>query len=120
MLNLLDGFPGNVIAIAAVGRVTREDYETILIPRVTAAARRYPALRLYYEIGSEFAGIEPGAAWDDFRLGVEYWSRWEKVVAVTDVPWISHLVNAFRFLMPGQVRVFPLAETAAARAWIVA
>ena len=77
-------------------------------------------IRCYYEIGTDFAGMEPGAVWEDFRVGVEYWTRWERVAVVTDVAWIKHVVNAFRFLMPGQLRVFPTGEKETARAWVEA
>jgi hypothetical protein len=120
MIKILEGFPDNVIAVSAVGRITREDYDAVLIPQVNATAKRHPKIRCYYEIGTEFEGMEPGAVWEDFRVGVEYWTRWERVAAVTDVAWIAHVVNAFRFLMPGQIRVFPTSENKAARAWVEA
>jgi len=120
MIRLLDGFPDNVIAISGGGRISREDYENVVIPRIEAAARQHRTLRCYYEIGADFAGIDPAALWDDFRVGIEYWRRWERVAAVTDVAWIAQMVNAFRFLMPGQVRVFPNSDKEAARAWIMA
>jgi hypothetical protein len=118
MIKMLEGFADNVIAASAVGRVTRDDYETVLIPQAEATAKRHPKIRCYYEIGADFAGMEPGAVWEDFRVGVEYWTRWERVAVVTDVAWITHVVNAFRFLMPGQNRVYPTSEKDMARTWV--
>src|SRR5208282_816860 len=118
MIKILEGFPDNVIAANAVGRVTRQDYEAVLIPRVEATAKKHPKIRCYYEIGADFSGIEPGAVWEDFRVGVEYWTNWERVAVVTDVTWIVHVVNALRFLLPGQIRVFPTGEKETARAWV--
>lgn len=120
MMKLLEGFPDNVVAAAASGHVTRQDYDQILVPRVTAAAKNHAKIRCYYELGPDFAGMEPGAAWEDFVLGVEYLTRWERIAAVTDVAWIAHALNAFRFMMPGQMRVFPTSEKAAARDWVTA
>lgn len=119
MIEILQGFSDNVIAVRAVGRITREDYDAVLIPRVETAAKRHAKMRCYYEI-AEFAGMEPGAAWEDFRVGVGYWARWERVAAVTDVTWIANVLSAFRFLMPGQIRVFPTSERETARAWVEA
>jgi hypothetical protein len=118
MMRLLDGFPPNVIAVATTGRLTRADYETVLIPRVEAVAATHPRLRCYYELDGAFAGMDPGAAWEDFRVGVGYWSRWERVAVVTDVAWIAHALDTLRFLLPGQARAFATAETDAARAWL--
>ncbi|MGO9057741.1 MAG: STAS/SEC14 domain-containing protein [Candidatus Binataceae bacterium] len=53
-------------------------------------------------------------------MGVEHLSRWERVAVVTDVDWIRHAVYVFRFLMPGEIRVFAVSEAAAAREWITA
>ena len=120
MIRLLPGFPENVVAVAAAGHVTREDYETVLIPHVEAVAKNHPKIRCYYELGAEFAGMAPGAMWEDFRIGVEYWTNWERVAVVTDISWIARSVAAFRFLMPGRIRVFPLSENQAARTWVEA
>jgi SpoIIAA-like len=120
MIGLLSGFPDNVLAVACEGRVTRRDYEEVLIPAVAAALQRHPKLRIYYEVTPQFSGIEAGAVWEDFRLGMAHLSQWERMAAVTDVEWICMAINAFRLLMPGRLRVFPLAEREAARRWIVA
>jgi hypothetical protein len=118
MIEMLDGFADSTVAARAVGRVTRQDYESILIPRIEAVAKIHSKLRCYYEISGDFAGMEPGAMWEDLKVGVEYWMRWERIAVVTDVGWIAHIVDMFRFLMPSQVRVFPISERAAALAWI--
>ena len=120
MIEILAGFSENVIAMRASGHITRQDYDTVLIPRVEAAARTHPKLRLYYEIGAEYTGIAPGAMWEDAKVGIEYWSRWERMAVVTDIAWIAHTLHAFGFVMPGALRVFPTAERDAARAWIKA
>ena len=120
MIELLQDFPDNVVAFAAKGRVSRADYDTVLVPAVEAALKRFEKVRLYYELGSEFQGIDAGAAWEDFVVGVSHWLRWERIAVITDVDWIRYSINAFRFLMPGQVRVFPTAEAAEARKWIAA
>lgn len=118
MLKLIEGFREGVVAIAASGRVTGKDYEEVLIPAVEEALGRRGKVRLYYELGREFSGIDAEAAWKDFRLGVEHLSRWERMALVTDVDWIRLAVKAFGFLMPGRLRVFPIAQAAAARDWV--
>lgn len=120
MINLLTGFPESVIALSAHGRVTRKDYEDVLIPRVNAALSRQAKVRLYYELGADFSGLEAGAAWEDFKVGFEHLSRWERIAVVTDVGWIRLAVGTFRFLMPGRIRIFNMHEAPEARTWIVA
>jgi len=120
MITILEGFPDSVVAAVATGHITRADYDTVLIPRVEAVARTHPKIRCYYEIDPGFSGMEPGAIWEDLKVGVEYWMRWERVAVITDVAWIAQAVNAFRFLMPGRIRLFPNSEKLAARAWMEA
>jgi hypothetical protein len=40
MIEMLEGFPECVVAVVAKGRVTREDYDRVLIPAVEAAFGR--------------------------------------------------------------------------------
>jgi SpoIIAA-like len=92
----------------------------VLIPAVTRALQHHSKVRVYYEVALEFAGIDAGALWEDFRVGVRHLSRWERIAVVSDVGWIRQAVNAFRFLMPGTLRVFPVDDAADARGWIAA
>lgn len=118
MIQILAGFPDNVVAAAAHGVVTKQDYRDTLVPPVELALRRYPKIRFYYDLGAQFFRMEPGAMWEDFKIGVEHLSRWERVAIVTDVEWVRHATNLFRFMMPGEVRIFATSETTAAREWI--
>ncbi len=118
MIEIIEDLPGNVVGFVAKGEVTKKDYEQVLVPKVEAALKQHPKIRLYYELGSQFSGIDPGAMWEDFKVGVEHLTRWERIAIVTDVDWMKHMINAFRFLMPGQLKVFPTSASFAARAWI--
>ena len=120
MIETVKGLPENVLGFAAKGRVTRKDYLEVVIPAIEKARTMHQKLRLYYELGPEFDAIDVGAEWEDLKLGVENYSLWERAAVVTDVGWIKHLVGAFRFLMPGQVRLFDNTHLADARKWIAA
>ena len=120
MIEALRDFPGNVLAFECSGHVTRQDYDTVLVPKVEAALRKHDKVRLFYKVAPGFNGIDPGAVWEDFGVGMAHLLRWERIAVVTDVNWIGHSIKAFSFLMPGEVRIFPVAEQAQAREWIVA
>lgn len=120
MIETLAGFPDSVVALSAKGRVSRKDYEEILIPKVNEAFGRRSRVRCYYELGPAFSGMDPGAAWEDFKLGIEHLRGWDRVAVVTDVDWIRRAMNTFRFLLPGEIRVFDIPETDEARRWITA
>ncbi len=70
MIEVLSGFPANVLAFAGTQRITRQDYETVLLPAVEHAMKQEGKLRLYYQIDPDFRGLDAGAMWDDFRIGM--------------------------------------------------
>jgi stage II sporulation SpoAA-like protein len=118
MIELLKGFPDNVVAIACHGEVTRQDYDTVLIPAVEKALKSHDKVRLLYEVGPDFASYDAGAAWEDFKVGMEHFSRWERVAVITDIEWIKLATRLFSVFLPGTMRVYPTADAAQARLWI--
>ena len=120
MIEHLKSFPGNVLAFVCHGQVTKQDYATVLIPAVEKALKEHDKVRLYYETAPDFSGIDPSAVWEDTKVGVSHLLRWERVAVVTDVEWIKQTMKFFSFMLPGELRVFPTREAAAARTWIVA
>ena len=64
--------------------------------------------------------LDPGAIWEDFRIGVEHLSRWERVAVITDVEWIKQTMRLFGFLIPSATRAFAASEADSARVWIIA
>jgi hypothetical protein len=93
MIAQLHGFPDNVVAFAGRGQVTKVDYVSILIPAVEKALVRHDRIRLYYELGADFRGIDADALVEDFKIGMQHLARWERAAVVTDVQWIAHAVS---------------------------
>jgi len=120
MIERLSGFPDNVLAFVCKGRVTKADYDTVLVPAVLEALKTHDKVRLYYQIDADFSDIEPGAMWEDFKVGMEHLTRWERIALVSDVEWIKQMMRLFSFMLPGGMKVFPLSEAAKAKAWIAA
>jgi hypothetical protein len=84
MIEIIEDLPGDVVGMLAKGRVTRKDYLEVVIPAVEKSLERNAKLRLYYELGSQFSGIDFGAEWEDLKVGIEHLSRWERAAVVTD------------------------------------
>ena len=118
MIEALTGFADDVAAFACHGHVTKADYETVLIPDVEKRLQQHDKVSLYYEVASDFEGFDPGAMWEDTKVGISHFLRWQRMAVVTDVDWMKHSIKAFGFLMPGQLRVFSLADADEARSWI--
>lgn len=99
MIEIIEGLPDNVVAVAAKGQVSRRDYSEVLVPAVEDAFRHHNKVRCYYELGREFSGMDAGAVWEDFKIGVEHIAQWERVAVVTDASGSAWplMLSAFSF-----------------------
>lgn len=118
MIEKIPGLPANVLGFSAKGRITADDYETVIIPEVEARFAHQKKVRLLYHIGEEAEGFEAAAMWDDTKLGLKHITGWEKVAVVTDIEWMRGTMKLFAFAMPGEIRLFHNSELAHAVRWI--
>lgn len=118
MIELTPDLAPHVIIAEAHGTVSARDYQEVLIPAVTAADTDGRPLRMLYVLAPDFEGFEAEAALDDGRLGLGHWRELERIGLVTDHEVYRVMTRALGFLMPGQVRVFALADRDAAREWV--
>jgi hypothetical protein len=109
--------PESVLAFRAVGKVEKADYEQVLEPAIEAMIAARDAVRFVYVLGDDFDGYSVAAGWEDTKLGIGHLSKWKRIAVVTDHDWLRHAVGMFRWMVPGDVKVFGLAEQADALAW---
>lgn len=114
MIELVNELPDNVVGIVTRGKVTNAECDDVLRPAMERSLRRNRRIRLYYEIGSRF----PGAGWDDLDIAIDHLPQWERIAIVTDTAWVRQTVNAIRFLIASEIRVFTTLEAEEGRAWI--
>ena len=118
MIELIEGLPDNVVAAVASGKVSGEDYENVLIPAIESVLETHDKVHFLYQLGPDFESYKGAAMWDDARVGMKHFGKWEKIAVVTDVEWIARSVKAFGFLMPGEVQVFDNDQLEQAKAWV--
>jgi hypothetical protein len=118
MLRRIIDLPDNVLGIEASGKVTAEDYQSVLVPDLEDKLRKTKKVRLLYVLGEAFESYTGAAAWEDAKVGLKHLSQFERTAVVTDVDWIRNSVKVFGFAMPGEVRVFKNIELQKAREWV--
>ena len=118
MLIVMKDLPEGVIGFSAEGTVTDADYKTVLIPVVEDALKTGGKIRLLYYLGPDFDKYAPSAMWDDTLFGARHYFDFEKIACVTDHEIYAAMVRSFNFLIPATIKVFPVAELAAAEAWL--
>lgn len=116
----IEGLPAGTVGFRAHGQVTAADYENIIVPDVEAAFALNRKLRMLYVTAEDFTGFDPGAMWDDAKLGMRHFSSWERIALVTDVSWLRTAASAFSFAVPAQFELFGSEQVEDAKAWLLA
>ena len=83
--------PAGTLGFRAAGDIEREDYDDVLVPELRRALDQGAGLRTLYLI-EEIDEIEPRALWADSKM--------------------------FLWMIPGEARVFPVAELEDAKSWV--
>ncbi|MFZ1469280.1 MAG: STAS/SEC14 domain-containing protein [Paracoccaceae bacterium] len=117
MLERLHTAPDNVLVFKASGRITDEDYKTVLIPAIEDRIKTDGKIRFVYVIGPECGGVDAGAVLDDALFGLHHWRDFERIGIVTDHDWIARAMRMFMPLMPARTRLFGIDQMQAALSW---
>jgi hypothetical protein len=118
MIRLIEDLPPDVIGFEAVGKIGAGDYKSVLDPAVDEALASHDKIRFLYVLGDDFDGYSGGAMWEDTKVGVSHWSKWEKIALVTDHAAYADGVKVFGWMVPGEIEVFSVADLDNARAWV--
>jgi hypothetical protein len=121
MVERLQDMPAGTLGFRATGQITRADYADVLVPELHKALAEGGRLRTLYVI-EDLDEIEPSALWADSKLGfdlaVRHHDAWERSAIVTDIEWMARATRMFAWMIPGEVRVLPLAELEQGKAWV--
>ncbi len=121
MVERMTDMPAGTLGFRVAGDVKREDYDRVLVPDLKGAMESGEGLRTLYLI-EDLDDMEAGALWADtklgFDMGVRHRGDWERSAIVTDISWMVHAMKVFGWMVPGETRVYPVAELDAAKAWV--
>jgi SpoIIAA-like len=118
MLTVSDESSGNILILEARSKLTDEDYKQLLIPRLEEIIREHGKARLLLDMGDEFEGWEPKAAWDDARFGVAHRRDFEKMAVIADRRWVEWAFKISAPFISGEMKAFAPSERAEAHRWI--
>ena len=99
------------------GKITAEDYDTVLIPAIHEKLKKYKNIRILYQLDTSYVHYELGAFLEDAKVTWHTFS-FEKVTVVSDVHWIRDSVNLYKLFMPMAIKVFSNNEIEKAKVWI--
>jgi hypothetical protein len=120
VIERIDDLPEGVIGLRFSGAISRADYDRAVLPLLEEALRGDEQIRMVVVIDDGFEKFELGALWEDTKFGakgIAHHSKWERMALVSDADWVRHAISLLGWIVPGDVKVFPLAEQATAVAW---
>jgi hypothetical protein len=118
MIEVMTDVPPGIFAVRSVGTLTKGDYDAVVVPLLEEATRTGRRIRCLCEVGPEFHGLTPSAAWEDVRLGLRALRLFEACAVVSDLGWIRESSRLAAFFMPCPVQVFGEHERAEAIKWL--
>lgn len=107
----------NILEIALSGAVSREDYETVLIPAIDKALEDSDAIRALVTIapGTDYT---VGALKDDAWMGLKHWRGFERIAVVGKDGWIGKALKGVSIMMPCPVMLFEDGKRDEAMRWL--
>lgn len=118
MLERLKDLPPSIEGVRAVGAISKGDYERVFPAILDEARSSGRPIRFLYELGPEFEGFTPGAAWEDAKIGIHSMRLFLGCAIVTDIGWIRDWTRLAAFLMPCPAQVFSCKDRDKAIAWL--
>ena len=122
MIEPLSELPDGVIGFRFSGRVSQDEYRSVLLPALQQRMDSGDKVRLAIVIDNDFDRFDAGALWEDMKFGfgsgLTHLSAWERMALVADADWVRHAIALFGWLVPGEVKVFPLDQLDTAKAWL--
>jgi SpoIIAA-like len=80
-------------------------------PAVEAMVADKGELRFVYVLGDEFDGYTAGARLEDIKLGLGHaFTKWKRIAVVTNHDWLRNVVGLFGWMVPGEIKTFPIDE----------
>jgi len=116
MITYLTDPTHGVVELTVDGGITRDDYDRV-VAEMEGAIDRFGKLRLI-EIIEDVGGVDSAIWWRDIKWAYHHVRDIARCAVVTDRGWIGSITRAVGALIPAEIRVFPIAELEAARAWV--
>src|SRR5689334_14383300 len=117
MIERIERLPDGIDGVRCTGKLTRADYDGVIVPLLDEVERSRRGFRCVVEIDG-FEGITPDAAFEDLRLGWQAMEAFEGCAVLSDMAWVDPVLRFVGFLLPYPVRVFPTGRRAEAIAWL--
>lgn len=119
MIQFLNNLPDNTIGINITGEVTKQEYEADFLKQMTQFAEGNSSINYLVILDTQLSEIESGAIWDDFKLALKFFSKWNKIAILSRSETVITLMNTLGFALPGKHKGFKINEYDNAIQWLL-
>ncbi|WP_300568500.1 STAS/SEC14 domain-containing protein [Flavobacterium sp.] len=110
--------PDNIVAFRAMGEVTKEDYENIVVPKVEELVKRIHEINFLLVLDTEIKNFTAGAWKEDILLGLKNFGKWNRAAIITDSQDVIGFTDKFSYAVPGEFRGFKKEDFNEALNWV--
>ena len=118
MLTTVEGLPEYVYAMRAVGEVTGDEVEKVLIPSLQALVDKYDEIYYLLILETKVENFSAGAWVRDMFAGLKHFTKWKKIAVVTNQLAVKKFTDAFSYITPAQTKGFSPNDLDEALIWI--
>jgi hypothetical protein len=118
MIEIIKDVPETVCGFRAVGQISKEDYDNVVIPTIDQFVEKQGKINFLLVLHTSLSDFTIGAIVDDLSVGLKYFTKWHKMAIVSDSVGINTFTNLFSFVSPGEAKGFTHAELDEAKRWV--
>lgn len=118
MITILNNTPTNTAAFKATGKVTKDDYQNVLLPEVEKLIQNTGQINFLLYLDTDIENFTAGAWLQDAMLGLKNLMKWHRAAIVTDSSKIITFTEFFSYLIPGEFKGFSKEAYEDALIWV--
>jgi len=119
MIEVLPDMPQGVTGLRVSGRVGGDELREF--KPTMEKLRKSGEIRIVEVIASDYAGFGSGGLVEDLKLGLgtlfKHHSEFKRIAVVSDMEWVTHMLHALGWMVPGELALFGLDELDRAKEW---
>jgi hypothetical protein len=118
MVELIQDLPANAVGFHAYGEVSKDDYQTVVIPAVDRLAAGNTKINFLLVLDTDVSDFTPGGIFNDILLGFKHFTKWNKVAIVSDLDKTAIFFDSISTPLPGETRRFSKNDIKGAKEWL--
>lgn len=118
MIKQLNDTPNTLVAFWATREVTKEDFDSVVLPAVSELVKRIDKLNFLLVLDTSFKKNGRGAWLEDAMLGLNNFNKWNRAAIVTESGGKNFVTEIFGKIVPGEFRTYPHSKLDEAIEWV--